>query len=426
MKFDKTQRSWAMYDWANSVYSLVISTVLFPIYYETVTTNETMDVVFLGSTWQNTVIYSYVISASFLTVALLSPYLAAMADRTGRRKVFMRSFMIVGALSTAFMSLFTAHNPALGLVLAYFASLGFSGSIVFYNSYLPIVAPVEMQDRLSARGFSLGYLGSSLLLILLLVLIQMPEVFGLPDAGVATRLAFAITGIWWLGFGLPVIARLPKDEVKDYFEGKLFWKSWSELISVFQDFRKVKSLRIFLGAFFWYSAGIQSTILLAAVFGKKVIGMESGELILLILIMQFVAIAGSLVFARISERTTNVYALKIGVSIWVVVALGAYLCQTSLHFMMIGGLTGFVLGAVQSLSRSTYSKMLPETEDHSTYFSFYDVMEKLATTLGAAAFGVMEAWTGNLRNAALSLVLFFLIGLVQLFRLRRIEKKATA
>ena len=229
MKFTKTQRGWAMYDWANSVYSLVISTVLFPIYYEAVTKNETNEVLFLGRLWENTVIYSYVIATSFLTISILSPYLAAMADRTGRRKVFMRTFMVIGAISTASMGFFTEQNPWLGLYLAFFASVGFTGSIVFYNSFLPVIAPPELQDRLSARGFSLGYFGSALLLVFCLTLVQMPDTFGFEDAGIASRASFVLTGIWWLGFGLPAISRLPKDEVKDYFEGKLFFMVYLRL-----------------------------------------------------------------------------------------------------------------------------------------------------------------------------------------------------
>ena len=424
MKFNATQRGWAMYDWANSVYSLVISTVLFPIYYEEVTKAGGNTVEFLGATWQNTVIYSYVIAASFLTISILSPYLAAMADRTGRRKIFMKVFMIIGATSTALMGFMTGDNPGLGLYLAYFASVGFTGSIVFYNSFLPVIASEEEQDRLSARGFSLGYFGSALLLILCLMLVQMPTTFGFPDAGIASRASFVITGIWWLAFGLPAIRRLPKDEVKDYFEGKLFWKSWEELIVVVKEFRQDKMLRIFLGGFFWYSVGMQTIILLAAVFGSKVLGLESYQLIMTILIIQFVAILGSFTFARLSERTTNLYAIKLGVVIWMVLCFSAYFVQTAGQFYLVGGVLGFVMGAVQSLSRSTYSKMLPETEDHTTYFSFYDVMEKLATTFGMFSIGLLEAITGDLRNSALALTVFFGLGLIQIFRVRRVEKKS--
>ena len=428
MKFNKIQRGWAMYDWANSVYSLVISTVLFPIYYEAITANEEgmSRVTFLGTEWENTVIYSYVIAASFLLISVLSPYLAAMADRTGRRKVFMRGFMLLGGLSTMAMYFLTGDNPWWGLYMAFFASFGFTGSIVFYNSYLPVIAPEEMQDRLSARGFSLGYLGSSLLLISLLVLVQMPESFGLPDAGIASRVAFFITGLWWLGFGLPSIAKLPKDEVKDYFESKLFWKSWRELLVVWKDFREHRQLRIFLSAFFWYSVGMQTIILLAAVFGSKVLGLESSQLIMVILVIQFVSILGSILFSRLSERTSNIYAIKLGVTIWLLLTLGAYFVQNATQFYALGAILGLVMGAVQSLSRSTYSKMLPETEDHTTYFSFYDVMEKLATTVGMFSIGALEALTGNFRNSALALTAFFALGLLFMFRLRRMEKKGTA
>jgi UMF1 family MFS transporter len=348
-----------------------------------------------------------------------------MADRTGRRKIFMNSFMILGGVSTMMMYFFTAQNPGLGLVLAYFASVGFTGSFVFYNSYLPIIAPKSMQDRLSARGFSLGYLGSALLLIFCLALIQMPEFFGLPDASSATRVSFLITGVWWLGFGLPAIARLPKDQIKDYFEGKLFFKSWRELLLVWKEFKTQKELRMFLSGFFWYSTGMQTIVLLAALFGSKVLGMESTELIVTILLIQFVAILGATIFSRISERTSNVFAISIGVAIWMLICAAAYFVNTSFQFYGIAASVGMVLGAVQSLSRSTYSKLLPETEDHSTYFSFYDVVEKMATTIGMFSIGLLEAITGDLRNSALALTLFFAIGLVRMFKLHLIQQKTS-
>jgi UMF1 family MFS transporter len=333
--------------------------------------------------------------------------------------------MILGGVSTMLMYFFTAQNPGLGLALAFFASVGFTGSFVFYNSYLPIIAPKSMQDRLSARGFSLGYLGSALLLIFCLALIQMPEFFGLPDASSATRVSFLITGVWWLGFGLPAIARLPKDQVKDYFEGKLFFKSWRELLLVWKEFKTQKELRMFLSGFFWYSTGMQTIVLLAALFGSKVLGMESTELIVTILLIQFVAILGATIFSRISERTSNVFAISIGVAIWMLICAAAYFVNTSFQFYGIAASVGMVLGAVQSLSRSTYSKLLPETEDHSTYFSFYDVVEKMATTIGMFSIGLLEAITGDLRNSALALTLFFAIGLVRMFKLHLIQQKTS-
>ena len=425
MKFNKIQRGWAFYDWANSVYSLVISTVLLPVYYETMTKGNDAKVYFFGYNWENTVIYNYVLAASFLTISILSPYLGAMADKTGRRKVFMNTFMLTGGMSTMLLYFFTSSNPGFALVLAYFASLGFTGSFVFYNSYLPIIAPKEIQDRLSARGFSLGYLGSGILLIFCLVLIEKPELWGLTDAGSATRVSFLITGIWWLGFGLPAVARLPKDDIKGNFESKLFWSSWKELILVFKELRSQPALRRFLSGFYWYSSGMQTIILLAAVFGSKVLGLESIELIIIILIIQFIAIAGAAAFSRLSELTSNIFAISLGVTIWMIICFASYFVQTVTQFYAVGIGLGFVMGAVQSLSRSTYSKLLPKTKDHSTYFSFYDVMEKLATTVGMFAIGILEWLTGNLRNSAFALSLFFAFGLVQIIRLHVFQKKTS-
>ena len=425
MKFNKIQRGWAFYDWANSVYSLVISTVLLPVYYEAMTKGNDAKVYFFGYNWENTVIYNYVLAASFLTISILSPYLGAMADKTGRRKVFMNTFMVTGGVSTMLMYFFTSSNPGFALVLAYFASLGFTGSFVFYNSYLPIIAPKEIQDRLSARGFSLGYLGSGILLIFCLALIEKPELWGLTDAGSATRVSFLITGIWWLGFGLPAVARLPKDDIKGNFESKLFWSSWKELILVFKELRSQPALRRFLSGFYWYSSGMQTIILLAAVFGSKVLGLESTELIIIILIIQFIAIAGAAAFSRLSERTSNIFAISLGVTIWMIICFASYFVQTVTQFYAVGIGLGFVMGAVQSLSRSTYSKLLPKTKDHSTYFSFYDVMEKLATTVGMFAIGILEWLTGNLRNSAIALSLFFAFGLVQMIRLHVFQKKTS-
>ncbi len=415
-----------MYDWANSVYSLVISTVIFPIYYETVTKNETgTEVSFLGSQFENTVLYNYIIAASYLAIALLSPYFAAMADRTGRKKVFMRSFMTVGAVACMGMFFFDEGTVHLGLALAFLASIGFSGSIVFYNAFLPVIAPKELHDSLSARGFALGYLGSALLLIISLVLIQFPAVFGFSNEGVATKFTFALTGFWWLGFGLISISKLPKDEVKDYFESKLFRKAWKELFLVLHEFSKMGQLRRFLSAFFWYSTGMQTVILIAGVFGAKVLGMETTQLILVILTIQFVAIIGAYAFAWFSAKTSNITTIIVGVSMWMLLCLAAYFVTENYQFYSVAGLLGFAMGAVQSISRSTYSKMLPKTDDPTTYFSFYDVIEKLAITVGMASVALVEGLTGSLRNSTLALSFFFVLGLIQLTRLSIFQQKTS-
>lgn len=410
------RRAWSFYDWANSAYSLVISTAIFPIYYESVTEGRNGGMLnVLGWDVQNTALYSFVIALSFLLVAGSSPYLSALADVSGRKKAFMRVFIFVGSLSCMMMYLFTEETIYIGLTGAFLASLGFSGSLVFYNAYLPEIAPPEMQDRLSARGFMLGYLGSSLLLIALLIIIQNAVSLGFDGAGSASRTAFLIVGIWWLLWSIYPLRKLPNNPYSRRIENNWGQKAYAELRNVFREFRSQPRLGRFVIAFFFYSSGVQTTIFLATIFGQKVLNIESGTLIVTVLIIQFVGILGSWTFARLSGRIGNLKAIGVSVFIWILVCFGAYLIDETWQFMVIGGVVGLVMGGIQALSRSTYSKMLPETQDHATYFSFYDVAEKLATTLGMFSIGLLEYLTGDLRNAALALTAFFAISLIFLF-----------
>lgn len=423
VKFNKTQRSWSFYDWANSVYSLVIGTVIFPIYYESVTDAAGKGTLhFAGMTFHNTELYSYTISLSFLIIAILSPYLASVADSTGRKKDFMRTFVIIGSTACLSLLFFTTDRIWIGLLGALFASLGFTGSLVFYNAFLPEVAEPEIQDRLSARGFALGYLGSSLLLIFNLLMIEQPQWFGISDAGTSSRISFFLVGIWWLGFSMYVFKNLPNGIRKENHNSNgMLTKGYNNLILVWQEFKQIPRLRRFLYAFFWYSTGVQTVILLAALFGAKVLNLKSAQLIISILIIQFVAIGGAILFSRISEKIGNIKALGIAVFIWIGVCLAAYSINGANQFYMVGAMVGLVLGGIQSLSRSTFSKMLPETKDHATYFSFFDVTEKVATMAGMFGMGLIESLTGDLRNAALILMIFFILGFVQLLRVPKSE-----
>jgi len=418
LKFNKTQKAWSFYDWANSVYSLVIGTVIFPIYYESITEaagKETL--IFLGFSFHNTELYSYTISLSFLIIALISPYLAALADSSGRKKDFMRIFVYIGSLACISLLLFTEDRIWIGLLGALFASLGFTGSLVFYNAFLPEIAEPSQQDRLSARGFALGYLGSSLLLIFNLLMIEKPEWFGISDAGTGSRISFFIVGLWWLGFSYYVFKHLPNGTKKETNgENNFLSKGYKNLRIVWDEFKGIPRLRRFLYAFFWYSTGVQTVVLLAALFGSKVLNLKSDQLIISILIIQFVAIAGALLFSRLSEKIGNIKALGIAVFIWIGVCIAAFLIDSANQFYMVGALVGLVLGGIQSLSRSTFSKMLPETKDHATYFSFFDVTEKVATMAGMLGMGLIESITGDLRNAALVLMTFFILGFIQLLR----------
>ncbi len=417
--FNKVQRAWAFYDWANSVYSLVIGTVLLPIYYEEVTKSSGNEIISVfGIEFINTALYSLVISISFFIIAVLSPYLASLADYSGKKKNFMKVFVWIGASACLGLFFFNEGAIWIGLVGALFASLGFTGSLVFYNAFLPEIAEVEKQDRLSARGFALGYFGSSLLLIFNLLMVQKPEWFGLDGAGIATRISFLMVGVWWLGFSQYTFKHLPnKEKSKADRPKSMVTEGYTKLANVWQEFMQMPRLKRFLFSFFWYSTGVQTIILLASIFGAKVLGLETSQLIVSILTIQFVGIAGAILFSRISERIGNIKGIGIAVFIWIGVCLGAYFVQTANEFYIVAGIVGLVMGGIQALSRSTYSKLLPKTQDHATYFSFFDVTEKVATMAGMFTMFVIEETTGDLRNAALGLMAFFLLGFIQLLRI---------
>ena len=417
----KLINGWAFYDWANSVYSLVIGTAVFPIYYESVTSADNGVVEFLGTEWYNTTIYSYALGFSFLIVALLSPILSAIADYTGNKKKFMQFFCMLGSFSVMSLYFFTGkENIWIGIIFTILASIGFWGSIVFYNAYLPEVAHQKDHDRVSAKGFMLGYFGSVLLLAFNLSMVMMPEMYGITDPTFPARVSFLTVGIWWIGFAQVTFKRLPNNPFKRKPEKDYIFKGYRELKIVLNELKSQKQLKILLISFFLYSIGVQTVILLASTFGTKDLGLETTNLIITILVIQLVGIVGAFLFSRLSERIGNIKALKITVLIWAVCCVGAYLLKKDdpnllIKFYTFGGLVGLVLGAIQSLSRSTYSKLIPEeTHDDATYFSFYDVTEKIAIVFGMVLAGIVASYTSSLRLFILMLAIFFIAGFVVL------------
>ena len=417
----KLINAWAFYDWANSVYSLVIGTTVFPIYYESVTDMDGGMVRFLGTEWYNTTIYTYALGFSFLVVAFLSPILSGIADYTGNKKRFMQFFCLLGSLSVMLLYFFTGkENVWIGLIFTILASIGFWGSIVFYNAYLPEVAAPEDQDRVSAKGFMLGYIGSVLLLAFNLSMVMKPEIYGITDTTLPARISFLMVGIWWLGFAQFTFSRLPDNPFKRKPEKDYIFKGFRELKIVFDEIKKYSQLKILLISFFLYSIGVQTIILLASVFGIKDLGLETSNLIITILLIQIVGIVGAFVFSRISKKIGNIKALKITILIWAFACIGAFMLHKEdpnvyLKFYALGGFIGFVLGAIQTLSRSTYSKLIPdETKDHATYFSFFDVTEKIAIVVGMIIAGVVSSFTNSLRLFILILAVFFIAGFIVL------------
>ena len=408
-----------MYDWANSVYSLVITSSIFPAYYEGVTSGKR--IVFLGRVFdQPSALYDYAVAFSFLAVALLSPLLSSIADAFGNKKRFMQFFCYMGSISCCALYWFQPDNPQLGIVLFILASIGFGASIVFYNAYLPEIAAVKDQDNVSAKGFALGYVGSVLLLLICLVMVTKPGMFGIADSTKASQISFLLTGIWWMGFAQFTFAVLPKSQANPVSKShNAFTKGYAELRKVWNEVTHQPTLKRFLAAFFFLGMGVETVMYSAALFAKQQIfpntgdketdAANGGKLILTILIIQIVAIGGSYLFSFFSKKIGNLRVLLIGVLIWAGICAWAYFVYTEMEFYCLAGTVGLVMGGIQSLSRSTYSKLMPPTKDTASYFSFYDVCDKVSTVIGMVTFGMVTEGLGGMRNAVLFLMTYFII-----------------
>jgi MFS transporter, UMF1 family len=410
-----------MYDWANSVYQLTIGSTIFPIYYNAVTRHGTdYTVSFFGYKAINTVLYSWAIAASYLVVALFSPLFSSIADYTGLRKRFMSIFTWIGALSCGLLFFFNKNTVELGLIAFTLATIGYGGSLVFYNSFLPVIAEPGDQDRISARGYSMGYLGGVVLLVFNLVFVLFPGFFGITDDTFAPRLAFLTVFLWWIGFSQITFRRLPRYTFGTRVKGgNVILKGYQELRTVFNQVMKMNQLKIYLAGFFFTTMGLLTVMFMAATYATKELGLADSVLIPTILLIQLVGMLGAWTFARISGRFGNIKALIFSIIIWIMVCIVVYFITNALGFILVAIVVGLVMGGTQSLARSTYSKMLPETRDHTSFFSFYDVMEKIATVGGTFSFGIIEAITGSMRFSVLAIIVFFIIGLIFMLVLLR-------
>ncbi len=482
----KIMKAWAVYDWANSVYSLVITSTIFPIYYSILTTayekkeyvEETKSWIdvpvrhmirIFGKEYQPDAVYGYSLTISFFIVVLLSPFLSSLADTIGNKKSFLQFFCYLGATSCMGLAMFTGmHNVFLGLLFSITASVGFWGSLVFYNSFLPDIATRDKQDALSAKGYVYGYIGSVVLVIICLVLIQVVAKGNPEKQLLFTRISFLLTGAWWFGFSqytfkhLPqfgdVKEKLPKDlvllnyknifkkheEQGGFFEvlkdNLSFYKdiakeSFHELFKVGKGLFKDRNLKYFLSSFFFYSVGMQTIFLMATLFGKSEINLPQDKLIGTLLIIQIEAIIGAVIFSRLSRKIGNKNVITIAIILWIVACIWAYFLNkenptVEYQFYGVAAVVGLVMGGLQAMSRSTYSKLLPENSmENTTFFSFYDVLEKIAIIVGTFVFALFidkyDALRGvfakidivlpsasGMRFAAFSMALFFFVGLI--------------
>jgi MFS transporter, UMF1 family len=423
----RTVRAWCMYDWANSVYSLVITAAIFPVYYKAVAvTGESDLVTFLGFTLKNSVLYSYALSFSFLVVAAMLPFLSGVADYTGKKKLFMKIFVGIGSLSCMGLYFFKDINTLeWGIFCSIMASIGFSGSLVFYNAFLPEIVTEDRYDKVSADGFSMGYYGSVILMVICLALIMQYSFFGFATEGSATRFTFLLVGVWWIGFSIIPFAALPENPFRKKPSEKIWTKGYYQVMNVWRNLKSTHDLKSFLTSFFFYNMGVQTVMYLAILFGTDVLQLESEKLIATILLIQLVASGGAWMFARISQVKGNKITLGIMIIIWIGICFSAYGISGEWQFYILAGVVGMVMGGIQSLSRATYSKLLPEsTADHASYFSFYDVTYNLSIVIGTFSFGLINQLTGSMRNSALALAVYFIIGLVALSRIKSSDVSA--
>jgi UMF1 family MFS transporter len=423
----KIIRGWVMYDWANSVYNLVISSSIFPIFYETQTRMvfaernglnakdidpNSVTVDFLGMHVSPSVLYSLTLSLSFVLVTFLSPLLSGVADYTGSKKKFLRFFCYLGSMSAMSLYFFDAHQIELGMISVLLASIGYWNSLVFYNAFLPEIAEPKDQDKVSARGFIMGYLGSMLLLLICLGIIM-----GIDPK--YTRISFLLVGIWWVGFSQLTYRVLPNNVYNKKPEPGYIWRGFRELKVVFQEFKKTTRLKKYLRSFFFFNTGVQTVMLMATVFAAKAIEWpgESGKsgLIIAVLLIQLLGAIGAKIMSILAVRLENIRSLMISVGIWIVICCCAFFIHKPIEFYFLAAAVGLVMGGVQAIARSTYSKFLPETTDHASYFSFYDATEKIGIVFGTAFFALTEFLFDNIRYSIFSVGAFFLLGFIFLF-----------
>ena len=419
MKNNKsTIKAWAMFDWSNSAYNLVITSTIFPAYYTIITTTQENGdkVVFFGRVFTNTALSNYALSVAYLIMAFVLPILSSIADYRGNKKVFMKAFTYLGSLACAGLFFFKLETLELGIICFGLAAIGYIGGMMFNNSYLPEIASVDQQDRVSAKGYAYGYVGSVILQIICFVFVLKPELFGITDASLPARLSFLLVGIWWIAFSQIPFKKLPAGSPNFDKTSKLNVKSgFEELAKVWHQLKEMYFLKRFLLAFVFYSMGVQTIMLVAAGFGEKGLKVGTSKLIAIILIIQLVDIVGALIISYLAKKYGNIQVIIALVIVWIAICAGAYHIENEQQFFALAVVVGLVMGGIQSISRSTYSKFLPEnTPDTASFFSFYDVTEKLAIVIGLFSFAYIEEFTGSMRNSALSLASFFFIGLIVL------------
>ena len=420
----KLLNAWAFYDWANSVYPLVISSAVFPIYYGSLFIDDLYIEVF-GFNFKNTALISFLTAFAFIILSFITPLLSGIADYMGNKKLFLKLFCYLGSFSCMGLYWFELSNIYLGLSFYFLALISFWASLVFYNSYLPDIAFKEQQDSISAKGYALGYFGSVLLLILNLAMVMYPSYFGISGPNqeiLAMKYSFVSVGFWWIICSQYTFYYLPSSKEKKKIIKDVFFNGFNELKQVWNELKKILVIRKYLIAFFIYSSALQTVLLIAAYFGEQEIDWPEDEktigLIVSILLIQLIAIFGAILTSKLSSKFGNIFTLILLNIFWALLCIGAYFITDPFEFYIAAGLVGLVMGGIQALSRSTFSKMIPKTDNTTSYFSFYDVSQKVSIVFGMTLFAFLDQITGSMRTSILMFVVIFLIGALLLKRIK--------
>ncbi len=420
----KLLNAWAFYDWANSVYPLVISSAVFPIYYGSLFIDDLYIEVF-GFNFKNTALISFLTAFAFIILSFITPFLSGIADYMGNKKLFLKLFCYLGSFSCMGLYWFELSNIYLGLSFYFLALISFWASLVFYNSYLPDIAFKEQQDSISAKGYALGYFGSVLLLILNLAMVMYPSYFGISGPNpeiLAMKYSFVSVGFWWIICSQYTFHYLPSSKEKKKIIKDVFFNGFNELKQVWNELKKILVIRKYLIAFFIYSSALQTVLLIAAYFGEQEIDWPEDEktigLIVSILLIQLIAIFGAILTSKLSSKFGNIFTLILLNIFWALLCIGALVITDPFEFYIAAGLVGLVMGGIQALSRSTFSKMIPKTDNTTSYFSFYDVSQKVSIVFGMTLFAFLDQITGSMRTSILMFVVIFLVGALLLKRIK--------
>ena len=361
--------AWVIYDWANSAYPLVISSAVFPIYYGALFFDD-LYIELLGFNFKNTALISFLTAFAFVILSFITPLLSGIADYMGNKKTFLKIFCYVGSLSCIGLYWFDLSNIYFGLFFYFMALISFWASLVFYNSYLPDIAFKHQQDYISAKGYALGYFGSVLLLIFDLAMVMYPENFGIigenPELK-AMRYSFITVGIWWMSFSQYTFYFLPDQNERKKIIKDVVWNGFKELVEVWNELKKIIIIKKYLIAFFIYSSALQTVLLIAAYFGEQEINWPKDEktigLIVSILLIQLIAMFGAIMTSKLSEKFGNIHTLILLNIIWALLCIGGYFITEPIEFYIAAAFVGLIMGGIQALSRSTFSKMIPETDN---------------------------------------------------------------